>query len=566
MPSTSGRSSRSTLIEMKRSFRNGRHLRRPRTTRAPSRGTSGRRRSRPTGRPAGRPPRAAAKASSPQGYHATGLCACCSRYGLVAPPRRFGRSSGIRPVWQRAVFRVGARRADDFPDGRCGRSSWWATGGRSASCRRGRRDPRSAVRGPFAPRSAPAAGMDPGGGRGGPARARSGPTRSSETVDPVPRRPGPGRRLRGRRDGPAMRSDGGRAALFPADRRQRADALRRAAAGEVVVPDGQLASDPGPASAAADRPPTPSSWPGSRTGSARCSRMIAEGVGHQRVARALGIAPATVQSHVKNLLAKLGVHTKVEAARVAWRVGIAGRARGRLSFRRAARPRSLRLWSAPRPESSSWADIPSSSGSFGSRSIAREALDVVGEVSTAAEVRGPRSTSPRARRGRAGSRAPRRGRTAPAHPDPRRRRALRRRGLRPRPTGPRSSGAAGRRRRLPAEARRPPRRRRRGGAGPRRASGSSTPRSTTRWSRVRPLRPADARSRARLAGTVTEREREILGAARRRADDAPGGAAPGDLAPDRREPRRASSTASSSVDRRVQAVAQGAALGLIDLE
>jgi len=53
-------------------------------------------------------------------------------------------------------------------------------------------------------------------------------------------------------------------------------------------------------------------------------RLIAEGVGTSEVARALGIAPATVQSHVKNLLAKLGVHSKVEAARVAWRVGIAG--------------------------------------------------------------------------------------------------------------------------------------------------------------------------------------------------------------------------------------------------
>ena len=53
-------------------------------------------------------------------------------------------------------------------------------------------------------------------------------------------------------------------------------------------------------------------------------RLIAEGVGTSELARALGIAPATVQSHVKNLLAKLGVHSKVEAARVAWRVGIAG--------------------------------------------------------------------------------------------------------------------------------------------------------------------------------------------------------------------------------------------------
>jgi DNA-binding CsgD family transcriptional regulator len=30
-----------------------------------------------------------------------------------------------------------------------------------------------------------------------------------------------------------------------------------------------------------------------------------------------------VQSHVKNILAKLGVHSKVEAVRIAWRHGLA---------------------------------------------------------------------------------------------------------------------------------------------------------------------------------------------------------------------------------------------------
>src|SRR5918998_5824422 len=29
------------------------------------------------------------KASSPHGYHSTGLCACCKRYGLVSFCRRF---------------------------------------------------------------------------------------------------------------------------------------------------------------------------------------------------------------------------------------------------------------------------------------------------------------------------------------------------------------------------------------------------------------------------------------------------------------------------------------------
>ena len=39
------------------------------------------------------------------------------------------------------------------------------------------------------------------------------------------------------------------------------------------------------------------------------------------IAALLGISPMTVQSHVKNVLAKLGVHSKVEAVRLAWRFG-----------------------------------------------------------------------------------------------------------------------------------------------------------------------------------------------------------------------------------------------------
>ena len=41
------------------------------------------------------------------------------------------------------------------------------------------------------------------------------------------------------------------------------------------------------------------------------------------VAEAFGISPLTVQSHVKNILAKLGVHSRVEAVRIAWRHGLA---------------------------------------------------------------------------------------------------------------------------------------------------------------------------------------------------------------------------------------------------
>jgi DNA-binding CsgD family transcriptional regulator len=37
----------------------------------------------------------------------------------------------------------------------------------------------------------------------------------------------------------------------------------------------------------------------------------------------LGISRMTVQSHVKSILAKLGLHSKVEAVTLAWRFGLA---------------------------------------------------------------------------------------------------------------------------------------------------------------------------------------------------------------------------------------------------
>ncbi len=51
--------------------------------------------------------------------------------------------------------------------------------------------------------------------------------------------------------------------------------------------------------------------------------MLAGGASTADVAEAFGISPLTVQSHVKNVLAKLGVHSKVEAVRLAWRHGLA---------------------------------------------------------------------------------------------------------------------------------------------------------------------------------------------------------------------------------------------------
>ncbi|MFB3737372.1 MAG: response regulator [Candidatus Velamenicoccus archaeovorus] len=52
-------------------------------------------------------------------------------------------------------------------------------------------------------------------------------------------------------------------------------------------------------------------------------RELAAGRTTGQIAGSLGISPLTVQSHVKNILAKLGVHSKVEAVTLAWREGLA---------------------------------------------------------------------------------------------------------------------------------------------------------------------------------------------------------------------------------------------------
>jgi DNA-binding NarL/FixJ family response regulator len=99
------------------------------------------------------------------------------------------------------------------------------------------------------------------------------------------------------------------------------DALRRAAAGELVLPDTHLAAlvdlvrvqrfDRGDASKLATL----------TRREREVLALLADGRTTGEVAIALSISVMTVQSHVKNVLAKLGVHSKVEAIRSAWRAG-----------------------------------------------------------------------------------------------------------------------------------------------------------------------------------------------------------------------------------------------------
>ena len=98
------------------------------------------------------------------------------------------------------------------------------------------------------------------------------------------------------------------------------DVVRRAAAGEIVMPASDLASVLGQLRGnlagehGLDRV-TPRE--------AQVLRALASGETAAQIAASLGISTFTVHSHVKSILAKLGVHSKIEAVTLAWRHGLA---------------------------------------------------------------------------------------------------------------------------------------------------------------------------------------------------------------------------------------------------
>ncbi|MGQ0669963.1 MAG: response regulator [Actinomycetota bacterium] len=102
------------------------------------------------------------------------------------------------------------------------------------------------------------------------------------------------------------------------------DIVRRAAAGEIVMPAGDLphvleelrsGSEPRPVEEVALARLT--------RRETEILRRLASGESTAAIAETLGISPLTVQSHVKSILAKLGVHSKIEAVTMAWRHGVA---------------------------------------------------------------------------------------------------------------------------------------------------------------------------------------------------------------------------------------------------
>ncbi len=52
--------------------------------------------------------------------------------------------------------------------------------------------------------------------------------------------------------------------------------------------------------------------------------LIAQGQSNRAIAQELNVSVSTVQFHVKNILAKLGVHNRIEAATIAVRQGLGG--------------------------------------------------------------------------------------------------------------------------------------------------------------------------------------------------------------------------------------------------
>ena len=103
-------------------------------------------------------------------------------------------------------------------------------------------------------------------------------------------------------------------------------AFRRALAGELVLPAAQL---PG----LVDRLRSGAEGSAAQRLASLTAReteilqALADGSATAEIAGSLGISPMTVQSHVKNILAKLGVHSKVEAVTLAWRFGLSSTVR-----------------------------------------------------------------------------------------------------------------------------------------------------------------------------------------------------------------------------------------------
>ena len=108
---------------------------------------------------------------------------------------------------------------------------------------------------------------------------------------------------------------------FPTDCRSVRDAVERAVRGELVLPEAELAQVVQLLQQARWRTSEAARYSSLTAREQQVVGLLAAGCGTGEIAARLSISAQTVQSHVKNVLAKLGVHSKVEAVRVAWRCG-----------------------------------------------------------------------------------------------------------------------------------------------------------------------------------------------------------------------------------------------------
>jgi DNA-binding NarL/FixJ family response regulator len=97
------------------------------------------------------------------------------------------------------------------------------------------------------------------------------------------------------------------------------DVVRRAAAGEIVMPANDLASVLGRLRGSLGEDGLARVTPRET----QVLQALAAGETAAQIAESLGISTLTVHSHVKSILAKLGVHSKIEAVTLAWRHGLA---------------------------------------------------------------------------------------------------------------------------------------------------------------------------------------------------------------------------------------------------
>jgi DNA-binding NarL/FixJ family response regulator len=99
--------------------------------------------------------------------------------------------------------------------------------------------------------------------------------------------------------------------------------IRGAAAGEMILPSGDIRAVLGKLQAT-QRATTDAGWLIDQLTSREIQilQAIAQGSSTREVAESLFISQLTVQTHVKNILAKLGVHSKLQAVTFALRQGV----------------------------------------------------------------------------------------------------------------------------------------------------------------------------------------------------------------------------------------------------